>query len=289
MRITLNINSDNVNDCILRKIPPLLLFMKNPFDFSYHWREDDWNSGKSIAEIFSRMKFSQFFTMKPHINKLCFLLLTALAISTNSFAATQKYITDEFEVTMRSGTSTANEILRMLKSGEAVTILEEDVDTKYSLVEAEGGKKGYVLNHYLVDSPSSKFQLEQLQVKSTNQQETNALLESQIENLQTELGIERSDNGSLRATLQASEDELSRIKDAAENTLNIVNENEELRGRVGQLTKINSMLSDENASLKDSSNIDWFVRGAGVSLIAFLLGILITRIRWRKRDSWGSY
>ena len=263
--------------------------MKNTFDFSYHWREDDCDSEKSISEIFSRMKFSQFFTMKLHITKLCFLLLTALATSTHSFAATQKYITDEFEVTMRSGTSTANEILRMLKSGEAVTILEEDVDTKYSLVEAEGGKKGYVLNRYLLDSPSSKFQLEQLQIKSTKQQETNALLQSQIEKLQADLEIEQSDSGSLRATLQATENELSRVKDASENTLNIVDENEELKGRVGQLTKINSMLSDENASLKDSSNMDWFIRGAGVSLIAFLLGILITRIRWRKQDSWGSY
>jgi len=242
-----------------------------------------------VRKLFSRMKFSQFFTMKLHITNLCFLLLTALVTSASAVAATQKYITDEFEVTMRSGTSTANEILLMLKSGEAVTILEEDVDSKYSLVEAESGKKGYVLNRYLLDSPSSKFQLEQLQIKSTKQQETNELLQSQMEKLQADLEIEQSDSVSLGAALQAAENELSRVMDAAENTLNIVDENKDLKDRVGQLTKINSMLSDENASLKDSRQMDWFIRGAGVSLIAFLLGILITRIRWRKRDSWGSY
>ena len=227
--------------------------------------------------------------MKLHITNLSILLITAIATSTHSLAATQKYVTDEFEVTMRSGTSTANEILRMLKSGEAVTILEEDVDARYSLVEVEGGKKGYVLNRYLVDSPSSRFQLGQLQIKSNEQQETNALLQSQIKNLQTDLEIEQSDSGSLKTALLTTESELSRVKDAAENTLNIVDKNEELKARVDQLTKSNSMLSDENASLKDSSNMDWFIRGAGVSLIAFLLGILITRFRWRKRDSWGSY
>ena len=217
------------------------------------------------------------------------MLITAIVSSTHSLAATQKYITDEFEVTMRSGTSTANEILRMLKSGQAVTILEEDVDTKYSLVEVEDGKKGYVLNRYLVDSPSSKFQLDQLQIKSAKQEETNALLQTQIKKLQADLEIEQSDSGSLKAALLATETELSRVRDAAENTLIIVDENEELKVRVDQLTQNNLMLGEQNATLKDSSNMDWFIRGAGVSLVAFLLGILITRIRWRKQDSWGSY
>ena len=31
------------------------------------------------------------------------------------------YVTDQFEITMRSGTSTANSIIRMLRSGEPVT------------------------------------------------------------------------------------------------------------------------------------------------------------------------
>ena len=226
--------------------------------------------------------------MKLHITNISILLVTAIATSTISLAAKQKYVTDEFEVTMRSGTSNANEILRMLKSGQAVTILEEDVDTRYSLVEVEGGKKGYVLNRYLVDSPSSKFQLEQLQIMSAKQEETNALLQAQIIKLQADLEIAQSDSGSLKAALLATETDLSRVRDAAENTLIIVDKNEELKVRVDQLTQNNLMLGEQNATLKDSNNMDWFVRGAGVSLIAFVLGILITRIRWRKQDSWGS-
>jgi SH3 domain protein len=49
------------------------------------------------------------------------------------------------------------------------------------------------------------------------------------------------------------------------------------------------MLTDENATLKDSTRMDWFIRGAAVSLVAFLIGILMTRIRWKKQESWGSY
>jgi SH3 domain protein len=225
--------------------------------------------------------------MKLKIFNLSLLLISAAGITGNALAAT-RYITDEFEVTMRSGTSTSNEIIQLLKSGEAVTILEEEVDN-YSLVENESGKKGYVLNRYLVDEPSSKYQLEQLQVRSTEQQETNALLQSEIQKLQAGLESEQTDNVSLENALLTTETELARVKEAAQNTLSIVDKNEQLESSVKKLTQNNSILNEENSALRDNSNMDWFIRGAGISLIAFVLGIIITRIRWRKQDSWGSY
>ncbi len=225
--------------------------------------------------------------MKLKLFNLSLLLVAAISHSGNTLAAT-RYITDEFEVTMRSGTSTTNNILQLLKSGEAVTVLEVAVDN-YSLVESESGKKGYVLTRYLVDSPSSKDQLARLKLGFTKQQEANSLLQSEIQKLKTALESEQADSVSLRNALLTTEDELSRVRQAAENTLSIVDKNEELKSRVDALGQNNSILNEENAALKDNSNMDWFIRGAGVSLIAFILGILITRIRWRKKDSWGSY
>jgi len=227
--------------------------------------------------------------MKLHIIKLGFFYAVAITVSGNTLAATQKYITDEFEVTMRSGTSTANDILRLLKSGEAVSVLEEDPDTQYSFVELDDGKKGYILNRYLVSNRSSKYRLEQLEIKAAEQQEANTILQFEIKNLQTDLEKEQSDGSSAKAALLATENELTRVKNASQNTLSIVDENDELKSIVDNLVKNNAILNKKNATLKDSSNMDWFIRGAGVSLAAFVLGILITRIRWRKQESWGSY
>ena len=227
--------------------------------------------------------------MKLKLINLSLLLVIAIATSNSVLAATQKYITDEFEVTMRSGTSTANDILRLLKSGEGVMVLEEDLDTKYSLVELEDGKKGYILNRYLVDSRSSKHRLEQLQVGAAEQQEVNTVLQFEIKNLETDLEKEQAASSSSKAALLATENELARVKKAAQNTLSIVDENDELKTIVDNLVKNNATLNKKNATLKDNSNMDWFIRGAGVSLAAFVLGILVTRIRWRKQESWGSY
>ena len=227
--------------------------------------------------------------MKLHIVKLGLFYAVAITVSGNTLAATQKYITDEFEVTMRSGTSTANDILRLLKSGEAVSVLEEDLDTQYSFVELDDGKKGYILNRYLVSNRSSKYRLEQLEIKAAEQQEANAILQFEIKNLQTDLEKVQSDSGSAKAALLATESELTRVKNVSQNTLSIVDENSELKSIVDNLVKNNAILNKKNTALKDSSNMDWFIRGAGVALAAFVLGILITRIHWRKRESWGSY
>ena len=92
-----------------------------------------------------------------------------------------------------------------------------------------------------------------------------------------------------RATLLASEQELSSVRGAAENTLNILEQNKRMQTVVDQLREEKAELSASNAELSDSTRIDWFVRGGAVSLVAFVIGILVTRIRWRKQDSWGSY
>ena len=217
------------------------------------------------------------------------LSLLFLAAASTSVAAEQKYVTDNFEVTLRSGTSTANSIVSLLKSGESVTLLESDPETQYSLVETEDGKQGYVLSRFLVDEPAARARLADLQETHAQQGETVTSQAGEIDQLREALQREQSDTEALKTALRASEQELSQVREAAQNALNILEQNERLQTVVEQLREEKSELSATNAELSDSTRMDWFVRGAGVSLIAFVIGILVTRIRWRKQDSWGSY
>jgi SH3 domain protein len=221
--------------------------------------------------------------------RISFLLIPLWFVALSLQAAETRYITDVFEVTMRSGTSTANSIVRLLRSGEAVTLLEVDEGTQYSLVETADGKQGYVLNRFLETSPAARELLEKL---TTRHQQLQARFDEQateIDDLKQVLQQEQADNQSLKTALRASEQELSGVRDAAENTLNILDQNKRMQVMVDQLREEKAVLSDTNARLSDSTQIDWFVRGAAVSLIAFFIGILVTRISWRKKDSWGSY
>jgi len=232
--------------------------------------------------------------------KPCILLLGVIATSSSALAITsaasdnnpvsaKMYITDVFEVTLRSGTSTSNEILMLLKSGHAVTLLEQDSVTQYSLVKAENGKQGYVLSRYLVDLPSAKQRLASLQQATAAQEQENESLKAEVSILQTDLDNQLLNNENLKNSLQTSEDELERVSIAAESTLEVIEKNRVMETTITELRQQQSLLTDENAKLKDSTRMDWFIRGAAVSLIAFLIGILMTRIRWKKQESWGAY
>jgi SH3 domain protein len=220
----------------------------------------------------------------------CFALLLffgSLTFWQVSSAAT-KYITDEFETTMRSGTSTSDNIIRILKSGQIVKILEQNLASQYSLVETEDGKKGYVLSRFLLEGSSARNQLEKLKAKDTKQKDLIVTLKSELKDLEQALSSERADNSQLKETLQISEDELDHVKEISKNTPSILDDNNRLKSIEQVLRTEKRQLSEENASLNDSTKIDWFVRGAAVSLIAFLLGIAITRVSWKKKDSWGA-
>lgn len=204
-------------------------------------------------------------------------------------AADTRYITDEFEVTMRSGTSTSNSIVRMLRSGEPVNVLEDDLASQYSLVETDDGKKGYVLSRFLMQIPAARQSLQELKVSFEEQRSRIDSQSSEISELNQALSQEQSDNQALKETLRASEQELTEVREAAQDTLNILEQNKRLQTTLDLLREEKAQLTEVNAELSDSTKLDWFVRGGAVSLIAFVVGILVTRIRWKKQDSWGSY
>ena len=217
-------------------------------------------------------------------------LLSILLLSASVYAqAATLYVTDELEVTMRSGPSTGNKILRILNSGDAVTLIEADDETKYSLVETADGEQGWIISRFLIDEPIARQQLQTLRERFQAQQQRVDEQTGQIAELSDNLQQSNADNEVLKSTLRASEQELTEIRETAQNTLNILEQNKRMQTTIDQLREEKVRLTDENARLSDSTKIDWFVRGAAVALIAFLIGILVTRIRWKKQDSWGSY
>lgn len=217
------------------------------------------------------------------------LLFSSLLLLFTSAGAETRYITDQFEVTLRSGTSTSNSIISMLKSGQAVNLIEQDEDTRYSLVETESGKRGYVLTRYLDAQSSGRARLAVAQNR-------NSQLDSTIKNLRTELNqfktTKREDDAmikNLEGSLDKTTREFQELSEATRDTTRVLQQNDSLKARINELEADKLRLSEENTMYKDSTAMDWFIRGAGVSLAAFLLGIIVTRIRWKKRDSWGSY
>jgi SH3 domain protein len=83
--------------------------------------------------------------------------------------------------------------------------------------------------------------------------------------------------------------ELSEIKRTASSALAIDSENKELKGRVVSLERQLQILQQENEGLRDRTARDWFLVGAGVVLLGIIVGLIIPRIRWRKKSSWDTF
>jgi SH3 domain protein len=211
------------------------------------------------------------------------LLLTAIVA-----AADTRYVSDDLEITLRSGQSTQHQILRMVASGTPLEVLETDEQSGYTRVRTPQGVEGWVLTRYLMDHPGAQDLL-------ANAQKKLARLVEENKNLQTKLSAVSGDKSSLdkdKSELLAKNDklqtELDHIRKTSADALAIESEKNRLANETQTLKTELRTVQQENLTLKDHSNREWFVRGAAVVIIGILLGLILPRIRFRSRSGWKS-
>jgi SH3 domain protein len=218
------------------------------------------------------------------------LVLAALSLSLCASAlAETRYVSDDLEITMRSGKGNSYSITRMLSSGTPVEVLEIDKDAGYTKVRASNGKEGWVLTRYLMKTRAareriadSEKQLAELELEKRKLETAMTALTEEKNSLNTQLS---SLDGESRKTSQ----ELAEIKRTASSALAIDSENKQLKGHVVSLERQLQTLQQENEGLKDRTARDWFMVGAGVVLLGIIVGLIIPRIRWRRKSSWDTF
>lgn len=220
--------------------------------------------------------------MKTFIVCISLLLLAAEA------GAETRYIQDQLEITLRTGESTRNSIIRMLTSGTSVELLETNPDSGYSRVRTRDNTEGWVLTRFLMSEPSARQQLASVRVQAATLREDHARLE-------TELAAVRSENESLRGQLSEMEEryrqasrELSEIRAAASDVLAVNENNRVLSQQITDVQQELDAVRADSAALRRDNTRRWFMTGAGVAFGGLLLGLLIPRLRGRRRSSWGS-
>lgn len=219
----------------------------------------------------------------PSAILLLFLLLAGSA------AAETRYVSDSLEITMRSGKGNSYSITRMLDSGTPVEVLEVDKDEGYTRVRTKSGKEGWVLTRYLMKTPAARNRLASAEKDLAELELEKRKLETTMAALSEEKNALASELESLGGTNRKVSQELSEIKRTASSALAIDSENKELKSRVVALERDLQILQQENEGLRDRTARDWFMAGAGVILVGILVGLIIPRIRWRKKSSWDTF
>lgn len=221
------------------------------------------------------------------MNKIC-LFVVFLVLSAQAVAEDVRYVSDNLIITMRSGASGTHKIVRTLQSGTKLVMLETSEDSRYTRIRTDDGTEGWVLSQYLSEDPAAKDLLTAAEQKLDAYKASQSKLNERIKSLNKQLNEIREENTKLQSENKSVKTEIASISKAAARPIAIERENKDLRNTLGKIQKDLQIMRAENHVLKDRSNKEWFVAGGGVLLIGIILGIIVPRIRWRKKDSWGS-
>jgi SH3 domain protein len=221
-----------------------------------------------------------------HLALLALMVLMLMTFTTPVYAKTA-YVSDELKIPLRSGASSGHRIIKFLRSGTRLTVIDTDGD--YSEVEASGGKSGWVLTKEIMDVPSGRDRLAvtskklaEVRAQMKEIKSANAKLKSEIRQLKSEKGELQNERTNLSNSLED-------LKITAANPVALSKKNKQLKKELEKANANVAMLDKDNQQLRSNVMQEWFVIGGAVSIGSLILGIILTRINWRrKRDSWGD-
>ena len=226
------------------------------------------------------MRFSQ---------KLIVFLFTFLFIHTIAAAETM-YVSDQLLITFRQGKSTGHKILKTLKTGAPLEILEREEGDNYLKVRLQSGEEGYVLSQYLTnDTPKLilisrlekqleeiRKQLAQAKTKRTeSSRELNAVQEKQALKEGELTGSINELNRDLEKTkkdLQIATVKYNTLLDNSGKVVEITNDRDRLKASNEKISSEVQSLTAENDDLLRTGMIKWFLAGGGVLLLGWIIG-----------------
>ena len=211
--------------------------------------------------------------------KLAIKVFTALGVLMIFFLpmvlGETNYVGDSMKITMRTEPGTDRKIIAMLNIGQKVEVLKPGND--WTLIQLQDGKKGYVLSRFLTNKTPSSIELNALK----NNHET---LKVKAASLLEENNAFKSNNEALTAELAATRKELQDLKSDFENLkkdsahfLELQSKYKQTTSKLEEQTKKAEKVEGELNKLIWNQNIKWFLGGAGVLLIGFLIGLSTKR------------
>ena len=210
------------------------------------------------------------------------VILGFLGITQQGLAA-KAYVTDSFEITLRTGPSNENKIIAMLFSGRPLEVVSTQGDwTRVKVLD--GDKEGWVLSRYLVTRLPWEAQAKKLQEDLTS-------LNAKLARLQKEYAEESQQHQGLATEFKRKTQELEalskdylELKKGSEGYLRLKTLHEaterDLKAAQSELSKVTA----ENEALRSSEQNKWFLSGAAVLLCGLLIGGIAGRQQKKRRS-----
>ena len=215
--------------------------------------------------------------MKFYVKTLGIVGICLLLLSTAVLAETKHYINDSMKITMRTGPATDRKIIALLGVGQEVEVLK--AENEWTLVRLLNGKEGWVISRFITDQTPESIQLEALrknhsalQTKAASLMEENKALKDENKTLGINLKTSETKQKSLSKSYET-------LKTESKQFLDLQAKYKESTSKLAAQTQKAEKFEDELTKLLWNKNIKWFLSGAGVLILGFIIGFSTKRQR----------
>ena len=198
-----------------------------------------------------------------------------------------RYVSDKFSITMRGGQGTEHKVIKSVRTGTKLELLEVS-EEGYSFVRTPKGLEGWVLSRYLLEQPVAADRLVKAESRIKSLRNKNKDLNKQLKSFKSDSSSLKKDSSRLGKSNKKLQKELNNIKSIAANQIALSTENKSLKEEVLSLKREMQTVQQDNMSLQDRSARDWFLIGAGVCVVGIIMGLILPNMRFRRKQSWTS-
>jgi SH3 domain protein len=198
-----------------------------------------------------------------------------------SFSVAQNlYISEDFEVTMRTGPANDRRIIAMIPTGRVVELIKKGEEWSEFRLPVSG-KEGWVMNRYLTDKPPSALQLARLETR-------HAEVAAQMKEQQRKWSEITAENQTLNSQLKQAQEALSAVqasferlkKDSAE-VVRIKAEYEKNSKELIETREKAEKFESQLKNLAGSQLYEGMLYGGGLIVFGFVTGYILKKPRRR--------
>jgi len=208
----------------------------------------------------------------------CFFLAATVAYGET------KYVTDVFDVMVRTGPDLSHKIIAMPKSGTQLEILEmpdEQEDSEWATVRLPNGKEGWILSQYLIFGPPKKELIARLQKENDSLTQKEEVLVKENRRLKQEQKEVKKALTLQTKRANTLEQSYEKLKSESKNFLALKGSHEKASQELDTKTNQVEKLKKELDALQKNQTLWWFIAGASIILVGFLIGYLSRRPKRR--------
>ena len=184
--------------------------------------------------------------------------------------AETRYVTDNLQITFRTGPGNDRKIISLLSSGQPVTVLQPEGE--WAMVRLQNEKEGWVLQQYLSAEIPCRIRLkdvshalEGVKTELETVQRTNQQLETDETRLAMDLKTTRQELATTKQTYE-------KLKKDAAGFLELKTRHDKTIERLSTQTQKVAELEKALSNTLKKQNLRWFMGGGGVLLLGFILG-----------------